>query len=67
MSDWRSFIRGFDRRDEPDVKEELPEEPSVFEVMDVLHDERVRRHDSCWFPGAAELERLARERRRVRA
>jgi hypothetical protein len=65
MSDtMRRLLAGFDRRTEPAPVEEPDESELILTMLDVLHDERVRRRESDWFPrgGERELERLARKR-----
>jgi hypothetical protein len=59
---WDRFLGGFGEG-EPDAKR--PDETSIFEQLDALHDERVERHDPHWFPPGPDpqgLERLVRER-----
>jgi hypothetical protein len=47
-----------------DVEDEDEDaEVTIFEELDELHDQRVERHDSRWFPADGDLARLVRERR----
>jgi hypothetical protein len=55
VSGWDRFVRGFD----PPTTPAREDEPDIFEELDALHDERVERGDSRYFPSGRDgLRRL---------
>jgi hypothetical protein len=61
---WDGFLEGFDRP-EPESRAERQrrEEDPIFRELDALHDERVERGDSRWFPADGDLAKLIETRR----
>ena len=61
----RRRLEGFDRRDDVEQPDEDVLVHDIFVQLDAVHDERVERRDSRWWPPGSDpgnLEQLVRDR-----